>query len=218
MIGGMGAVLGMFAGFGVEPGWAAPDKPRPLLLTNLRVFNGTDLRLRDDADILIADGKITDLPPRGKGPEEAERIDCDGRAVIPGLIDSHWHATLTSITMMAALTADPAYIHLVAAREAGRTLRRGFTTIRDTGGPAFALKRAIDEGIVEGPRIFPSGAMISQTSGHGDFRLPWEIPRDPTDHLSHAERMGVASIADGEAAVLQRVCANSSPRGPARSR
>ncbi len=205
MIGGMGAVLGMFAGFGLEPGWAAPDKPRPLLLTNLRLFNGTDLRLRDDADILIAEGKITDLPPRGQGPEEAERIHCGGRAVIPGLIDSHWHATLTSITTMAALTADPAYIHLVAAREAGRTLRRGFTTIRDTGGPAFALKRAIDEGIVEGPRIFPSGAMISQTSGHGDFRLPYEIPRDPTDHLSHAERMGIASVADGEAAVLQRV-------------
>ena len=54
---------------------------------------------------------------------------------------------------------------------------RGFTTVRDMGGPVFGLKRAIDEGAIIGPRIYPSGAMISQTSGHGDFRFPFELPR-----------------------------------------
>ena len=58
---------------------------------------------------------------------------------------------------------------------------RGFTSVRDAGGPSFALKRAIDEGIVVGPRIFPSGAMISQTSGHGDFRMRHEVPRNDGD-------------------------------------
>ena len=54
---------------------------------------------------------------------------------------------------------------------------RGFTTVRDLGGPAFGLKRAIDEGVVVGPRIYPSGAIITVTSGHGDFRQPFDLPR-----------------------------------------
>ena len=49
---------------------------------------------------------------------------------------------------------------------------RGFTVVRDMGGDVFGLKRAIDEERVPGPRIYPSGAFISQTAGHGDFRLP----------------------------------------------
>jgi hypothetical protein len=67
------------------------------------------------------------------------------------------------------------------AAEATDTLMRGFTTVRDLGGPAFGLKRAIDEGIVAGPRIYPSGAMITVTSGHGDFRQPFEVPRVVVD-------------------------------------
>lgn len=82
---------------------------------------------------------------------------------------------------------------------------RGFTSVRDPGGPAFALKRAIDEGIVDGPRIFPSGAMISQTSGHGDFRLRSDLPRAPNAPLSLVESAGIAMIADGETEVMRRV-------------
>ena len=59
------------------------------------------------------------------------------------------------------------------------------TSVRDVGGPSFALKRAIDEGIVAGPRIFPAGGMISQTSGHGDFRMRHEVPRGSTTPLSN---------------------------------
>ena len=73
---------------------------------------------------------------------------------------------------------------------------RGFTTIRDMGGPVFGLKRAIDEGVMVGPRIYPSGAFISQTSGHGDFRFPFELPRALGGPLSHSEREGIAAIAD----------------------
>jgi imidazolonepropionase-like amidohydrolase len=63
---------------------------------------------------------------------------------------------------------------------------------------------AIDRGIVSGPRIFPSGAMISQTSGHGDFRLLNTLPRMPGDRPDYTESTGVAAIADGEAEVLRR--------------
>jgi imidazolonepropionase-like amidohydrolase len=73
---------------------------------------------------------------------------------------------------------------------------RGFTTVRDMGGPVFGLKRAIDEGAIKGPRIYPSGAMISQTSGHGDFRWPFELPRAQGGPLSQSEVQGVAAIAD----------------------
>jgi imidazolonepropionase-like amidohydrolase len=204
LLGGLGATLSLFAGFGLAPQRAWGDESgRPTLLTNLRLFDGETLTLREDVDILIEGDRVAALPARGQGPEEARRIDCGGRAVIPGLIDAHWHATLCNVTVTTAMTAEISYIHLKAAEEAGATLLRGFTTIRDTGGPAFGLKRAIDEGVVLGPRIFPSGAMISQTSGHGDFRSLHELPKRPDD-LAYTDKVGVSAIADGADQVLLR--------------
>jgi imidazolonepropionase-like amidohydrolase len=82
---------------------------------------------------------------------------------------------------------------------------RGFTTVRDMGGPAFGLKQAIDEGTVVGPRIFPSGAIITITSGHGDFRQPFELPRTVGAPLSRGEQLGAAMIADSPDEVRVRV-------------
>ena len=82
-------------------------------------------------------------------------IDGGGRTLMPGLIDMHWHTMLVRPTPAALLTGDIGYLNLVAGAEATDTLMRGFTTVRDMGGPAFGLKRAIDEGIVAGPRIYP---------------------------------------------------------------
>jgi imidazolonepropionase-like amidohydrolase len=82
-------------------------------------------------------------------------------------------------------------------------LLRGFTSVRDLGGPVFGLKRGIDQGLVPGPRIWPSGAFISQSGGHGDFRLPNELPARPGDY-SYGERIGAAAIADDAATVRQR--------------
>ena len=120
----------------------------------------------------------------------------DGRVLMPGLIDAHWHAFMAATPQPLLMTADPSYLHLLAARQAEATLMRGFTTVRDLGGPVFGLKRAIDEGVMIGPRIYPSGAFISQTSGHGDFRFPFEVPRTLGGPLSHSEVEGVAAIAD----------------------
>ncbi len=204
MIGGMAAVVGMFAGFGLQPDEVRAQTPgQPLLLTNLRLFDGETLAIRQGVDILVEGGRIAALPPVGQGPAEAQIIDCGGRTVIPGLIDCHWHATLVAVSQIVALTQDPGFIHLMAGREAGATLMRGFTTVRDVGGPAFGLKLAIDQGAVTGPRIFPSGAMISQTSGHGDFRLLSELPRFPNTPPNNIEQQGVALIADGADAVLR---------------
>lgn len=181
----------------------AQDGPQ-LLLTGADIFDGRSAQLVQGRDILIDGGRIEALVPRGQGPDEAEVIDCAGRVVMPGLIDAHWHSLLAALPMAVAMTADIGYIHLLAAQEAERTLLRGFTSIRDAGGPSFALKRAIDEGRFPGPRIWPSGAMITQTGGHGDYRLRAEIPRGPLTSLSAAEISGISAIADGVPEMLRR--------------
>lgn len=178
---------------------------QPVVFSNVRLFDGIKLEIQTGRAVLVEGDRISAIVDAGEKIADAQVIDGRGALLMPGLIDAHWHSTLCAIPQMVAMTADPGYIHLVAAREAGRTLLRGFTTVRDAGGPSFALKRAIDEGITPGPRIFPSGAMISQTSGHGDFRLRGEIPRSPGGPLSHAEVLGASMIADGEAEVLRRV-------------
>jgi imidazolonepropionase-like amidohydrolase len=111
---------------------------------------------------------------------------------------------MASLPVTVLLTVDVGYITLVAADEARKTLMRGFTSVRDMAGPAFSLKRAIDQGVVQGPRIWPSGAMISQTGGHGDFRFPYEVPASPNALLSRVEAIGGGAIADGVDRVLQR--------------
>ena len=128
-----------------------------------------------------------------------------GRTLMPGLIDMHWHTMLVRPTPAALLTGDVGHLNLIAGAEATATLLRGFTTVRDMGGPAFGLKRAIDEGIVAGPRIYPSGAIITITSGHGDFRHPFELPRVLGSPQSRGEQTGAAMIADSPDEVRVRV-------------
>ena len=174
-----------------------------VLFTNARLFDGLSLTTRTGVSVLVLDGMIADV---GNGPltapDGATVIDAGGRTLMPGLIDAHWHTMLASLPISVMMTADPGDIHFAAATQAERTLMRGFTTARDAGGPSFPLKRAIDSGTVAGPRIYPSGAMISQTSGHGDFRSLWELPR-MGGSLQRAEVLGAARIADGRDAVLQ---------------
>lgn len=205
MLGGMAAVVGMFAGFGLAPKELRAQVPgRPVLLTNLRLFDGTGLLLREGTDILVDQGRIAALPDRGQGPEDAERIDCGGRTVLPGLIDTHWHTTLAAVSQIAAMTQDIGFLHLMAGKEAGATLMRGFTTVRDVGGPAFGLQAAVDRGVVAGPRIFPAGAIISQTSGHGDFRFQNSLPMMPGHPADYASQQGMSALADGVSEVLRR--------------
>ena len=123
---------------------------------------------------------------------------------MPGLIDNHWHAMLVRATPAQAM-GDVGYNNLVAGDEATDTLMRGFTTVRDVGGPVFGLKRAIDEGIVKGPRIYPSGAMITVTSGHGDFRQLTDLPRTIGGMLTRMEQIGGAIVADSPDEVRVRV-------------
>ena len=125
-----------------------------------------------------------------------QRIPGNGRTLMPGLIDNHWHTMLARPTPAQAIEGDLGYTNLLAGVEAQATLMRGFTTVRDLGGPSFGLKRAIDEGLVAGPRIYPSGAMITITGGHGDFRSASELPRRLGGPLSRMEIIGGSMVAD----------------------
>lgn len=177
-----------------------------MLFRDVRVFDGVGPLRSGPTHVLVRANLIAGIGGEVPDPEPGEErlvIEGGGRTLMPGLIDAHWHAAFTGISPFAALLADPSYLHLLAGAEATRTLDRGFTTVRDAGGPTFGLKAAIDEGVVAGPRIFPSGAFITQTSGHGDFRFTNDLPRDPCRHLHHIEVHGVSAIADGVDAVLR---------------
>jgi imidazolonepropionase-like amidohydrolase len=169
------------------------------LFLNVRIFDGKNSTLSPPSSVLVTGNTIQLVSPSpidANTIKNATVINGGGRVLLPGLIDAHWHAFMASVPQMLLMTADPAYLQLLAARQAEATLMRGFTTVRDMGGPVFGLKRAIDEGVMVGPRIYPSGAFISQTSGHGDFRFSFEVPRTLGGPLSHSEVEGVAAIAD----------------------
>ena len=95
-----------------------------------------------------------------------------------------------------SINGDVGFNNLVAGDEATDTLMRGFTTVRDMGGPVFGLKQAIDAGVVVGPRIYPSGAIITITGGHGDFRELSELPRTIGVPASRMEKLGGSMVAD----------------------
>ncbi len=184
------------------PGLAAPAalvSEGVTLFQNVRVFDGKSPALSTPSNVLVRGNiieRITASPITVDTNANVRVIPGGGRVLMPGLIDAHWHAFMAATPQLVLMTADPSYLDLLAARQAEATLLRGFTTVRDMGGPVFGLKRAIDEGVMIGPRIYPSGAFISQTSGHGDFRFLFELPRMPGGPLSHSEVQGVAAIAD----------------------
>lgn len=176
---------------------------RAILFRNANVFDGESLNTRPGRSVLVQGQTIVTVAEDVIEPPEGARvIDCAGRTLMPGLIDVHWHTMFAAMSRQALQVADIGDILFAAARQAERTLMRGFTTVRDMGGPCFALKRAIDAGLVQGPRIFPSGAMISQTGGHADHRFTWELSAGP-GHRSRGDMMGATAVADGRDAVLR---------------
>jgi imidazolonepropionase-like amidohydrolase len=185
---------------------AAKREPATLF-QNVRVFDGSGMALTGPQNVLVAGNKIVKISATPITPDpqfELATIDAGGRTLMPGLIDVHWHAMLARVTPAEAL-GDPGFNNLVAGAEATDTLMRGFTTVRDVGGPVFALKRAIDDGIVNGPRIYPSGAMLTATSGHGDFRELTELPRTIGGLLSRMEQLGGTMVVDSPDEMRLRV-------------
>lgn len=178
-----------------------------VLFENVRVFDGTADRLSARSNVLVVGNVIRSISTSPISPPAATsftRVQGGGRTLMPGLIDAHVHIMFATVPQAAVLTSDIGFINVAAVKAADDMLMRGFTSVRDLGGPTFGLKRGIDMGLVPGPRIWPSGAFISQSGGHGDFRLPNELPARPGD-FTFSERVGAAAIADSPDLVRQRV-------------
>jgi imidazolonepropionase-like amidohydrolase len=200
----------MLAGIGLSglPGavqaQAAPTSG--VLFENVRIFDGLSDVLSAPSNVLVVGNLIKSVstsPIEVPADLSVRRIAGGGRTLMPGMIDAHTHIMFSTVPQLAVLTSDIGFINVAAVKAANDTLMRGFTTIRDMGGPCFGLKRGIDAGLVPGPRIWPSGAFISQTGGHGDFRLPTDLPAGPNDY-TYSEQVGGSAIADDPGTVRKR--------------
>jgi imidazolonepropionase-like amidohydrolase len=193
-------------GFAARAQTTAPQPTPPIVVTNFQLFDGKSPSLRGGQSLRIENGRIKQVAGAGQGaPEGARLVDCGGRVLMPGLIDAHWHVMFSSLSPAQLMTVDVGFIFLSASAQAERTLMRGFTTVRDLGGPSFALKKAIDSGLAVGPRIYPCGAVITTTGGHGDMRMNSDVPRSPGGPQSQIESSGAAAIADSADEVRLRV-------------
>lgn len=174
------------------------------LITNANVFNGVDNNLIENVSILIEDNLITQI-----GEVDAtladEIIDAQGGTVMPGLIDAHVHITLSApFNVIDTMTREEVAIR--SAKISEEMLMRGFTTIRDVAGNTLGLKKCIDNGYATGPRILPSMAAISQTSGHSDYRQNQAQERLANGHEdSPMMKLGAMRVADGRSEVLKAV-------------
>ena len=148
----------------------AQDERLPILFTNVHVFDGVSKTRIENANVLVVDNLIAEVSAEPITAANARLIDGGGRTLMPGLIDAHVHMTITESIADLRDNYDWMYWGAVSTVEAEKMLLRGFTSVRDAGGPAMGLQKAIDRGKAVGPRIYPSGPVISQTSGHGEHR------------------------------------------------
>lgn len=204
MVAALAALLG-------SPLVAQDGAASEVLFTDVRVFDGSSEALSAPTRVLVRDNVVVAIgkDAAASGPE-AVVIEGRGRTLMPGLIDNHVHMMFNSLSPaeMAAPDMSLEKVMTLSAAQSRAMLLRGFTAVRDVGGPAFQLKRLIDSGKVLGPRIWPSGPMISQTSGHADLRHPSEPSRRFSGKMSKAEEIWASVVADGRDEVLTAVREN----------
>ncbi|MCZ4556625.1 imidazolonepropionase-like amidohydrolase [Rhodococcus sp. PvR044] len=180
---------------------------RRIVFRDVRVFDGTSDRLVA-GDVLIDGDRVAAVSesPVGEEPgRETKVIDGGGRVLMPGMCDAHVHLVGNANSYVDMVTGSESHIAINGLAEAKNMLLRGFTAVRDMAGDTSSIKSAIDRGQFLGPRIYPSQAAVSQTSGHGDFGFVYETPTALGGAESRAEQIGFMRVADGEAQVLASV-------------
>lgn len=179
---------------------------KQILLENVRILDHKQSELTAPMNVLISGNTIQKISSSSISLKDKNviRINGNGKTLMPGLIDAHVHMVFGALTMAQMASPELSEKTLIqnVALSSQKMLMRGFTSVRDAGGPIFPLKEAIDNGKAVGPRIWPSGAMISQTAGHGDLRTPDEKSRRFFGKPSRAELLGATFIADGRDEVL----------------
>lgn len=175
--------------------WAGAQETTPknvVVITNANVFDGQNEKLAEGMSVLIEGNKISKIAKTIQAPQGAIVIDAKGKTLMPGLTDVHWHVMFNTPSIPMLMNADLEYMTILGVQSCRTLLMQGFTTVRDVGGNPFGIKKAIDQGLIDGPRIYPSGPMISQTSGHSDNRNPNE-PEVPI----YLEKIDMLAVADG---------------------
>ena len=180
------------------------DSLSQVLITNAKVFDGRSDKLTEPISVLIESNKIKQIGTIIDAPKTATMIDAGGRVMTPGFIDSHSHL-MFQLSFGEAFSSDEFYWAYVSTQAARIYLDNGFTTVREVAGNSFSLKKAIDRGVVVGPRVYPSGPMISQTSGHSDHRTDAQKSAMIAHEPSIPMKYDMVQLADGRAEVLKSV-------------
>ncbi|KAJ5765653.1 hypothetical protein N7520_005212 [Penicillium odoratum] len=178
----------------IKPWKRQPHKS--FVFTNATIIDPVEGALIPNATVRVADGKITQIDTSNTEIEEENVIDLSGKYLCPGLIDCHVHiAVVPGEADLRAYKDMTERMSLLRQPHVLKTMiERGFTSIRDCGGASLAMKEAVEEGVLPGPRMFIAGFALSQTGGHGDMRGP------------HSEELccggtisGISRIVDGPA-------------------
>ena len=185
----------------------APKKT--ILFTNVMVFDGTTNQLLK-RDVLIENNLIKQVSEEALAVIQTDNvtvIDGKGMTLMPGLIDSHVHFNLQMPGGIPAVEGETwEYIATYAASAAREHLYNGFTTARDMGGMHDGMRKVIEAGALEGPRLYLAGGFLSQTSGHGDFRFKSTYNASE----SNTVRLGISRIVDGRDEMLKATRQNLS--------
>lgn len=144
-----------------------------MIINNCRLFDGLSDNVKDDQSVLVEEGRIKAIIDGPQQSRQAEVIDAKGATLMPGLIDAHVHVLAASANLRDVDLMAPSYVAQFAHRSLRDMLRRGFTSARDAAGADYGLAKAVEEGLIDGPRLFYAGKALSQTGGHGDF-TPFE--------------------------------------------
>jgi imidazolonepropionase-like amidohydrolase len=202
--------LTVFSGIvGVTAPLAATDSDTPLpkliLISNVNIFDGKSDKLQRDMHVLVKDNLIETVssePLAVIQTDNVTMIDGRGRTLTPGFIDAHTHMSLIAPFEELENEYTAIYVGAAAGQMAEDMLMRGFTSVRDAGSASIGVQRAIDDGWFKGPRVFSSGAFITQTSGHLDMRDRTNTHHHFGGHQSHAEHVGHFYAVDGEEEML----------------
>ena len=194
--------IALFLGFGLALSSAyAQEVEKQILITNVRVFDGVDTSLRS-ADVLVEGNLIRAVGSGLDKSATAVVIDGGGRVLSPGFVDAHTHMSLIAPFDQLENEYTGVYVGAAAGQMAEDMLMRGFTTVRDAGGASIGVQRAIEDGWFPGPRVFSSGAFLTQTSGHLDMADRTNPHHNVGGEHSHAQRIGHNTAVDGEAEML----------------
>jgi imidazolonepropionase-like amidohydrolase len=171
-----------------------------LLFRNFQLLEPEVGALQGGHELLVEGDIVREVSDKPIKSEKAGVVDCGGRTMMPGLIDSHVHVTLSEVNIRYLESIPLTLMTARAARLMLGMINRGFTTVRDTGGADWGLKTAVEQGDIPGPRLFIAGAAIGPTGGHSD-------PRRRTDfgvrcHCCDAMRFGMRQ-SDGVSEMLK---------------